>query len=72
MNDPRHEIAAIKVAISQGVMELPKRENACVMPWANPRFDFGIQYDIARVAVGNVAPSPKPKTTRAMNIMTMP
>src|SRR5437867_10420062 len=60
-NDPRHDTSAISVAISHGVSEFPRREDAWVMPWAKPRLDFAVQKDMARVAVGNVAPSPNPR-----------
>jgi len=38
-----------------------------VSPCAKPRLVAGVQYCIARVAVGNVAPSPKPSAKRARN-----
>ena len=60
------------VAISGGVMAFPSRANAWVSPCAKPRLVAGVQYCIARVAVGKVAPSPKPSATRAMNSVTSP
>ena len=51
---------------------LPSRANAWVSPCAKPRLPEGVQYCIARVAVGKVAPSPKPNATRAMNSVTRP
>ena len=51
-------------AISGGVRALPTRENACVMPCANPRRSGGVQLCMARVATGNVAPSPTPSSRR--------
>ena len=44
---------------------MPMRAQECVMPWANARLPSGIQSHNARVAVGNVAPSPNPSRTRA-------
>ena len=67
MNDPRQVSQAISTAISGGVAALPSRAKAWVRPWAKPRLLAGVQYCIARVAVGKVAPSPKPSATRAMN-----
>ena len=55
-----------------GVMALPTLEKACVMPCANPRRLLAVQFDIARVAVGNVAPSPNPSSTRATTRETRP
>ncbi len=43
---------------------MPSRAKECVTPWAKPRLPAGVQLCIARVAVGNVAPSPKPSATR--------
>ena len=48
------------------------RAAACVMPCAKPRFSFATQRDIADVAAGNVAPSPRPSSTRATSIETRP
>src|ERR1019366_5747818 len=72
MNEARQEYARMSNATSHGVSELPRREKACVMPCAKPRFSLGVQYDMARVAVGKVAPAPKPRMTRATNRLTMP
>jgi hypothetical protein len=57
----------ISVTISAGVSALPSRENAWVMPWANPRRCDSTQYCMALVAVGSVAPTPKPRRMRAKN-----
>jgi hypothetical protein len=67
MNEPRQVSHAINAAIKGGVMAFPSRANACVSPWAKPLLLAGVQYCMARVAVGKVAPSPKPSAMRAMN-----
>src|SRR5215467_7747333 len=63
-NDPRHETAPMRNATTGGVIELPMRENECVKPCASPRLAAGVQLCIARVATGNVAPSPTPSNRR--------
>lgn len=55
----------MSAAKSGGVIALPKRAKAWVMPCAQPRFVAGVQDASARVAVGNAAPSPKPSRMRA-------
>src|ERR1700731_1976580 len=70
MNEPRQVNRAIRNATIGGVTVPPIRENEWVKPCAKPRLLAGVQYCIARVAVGNVAPSPKPSATRAMNSVT--
>ena len=55
-----------------GVIAFPSRANECVMPWANPQFRSGVQTDMARVAVGKVAPSPMPSISRAANRLARP
>ena len=50
----------------------PIRANECVIPCANPQLPAGVQLDIARVAVGNAAPSPKPNARRSANSETNP
>src|SRR5258708_6241874 len=67
MNEPRQVSQNISAAIKGGVSALPSRAEAWVIPCAKPRLTAGVQYCIARVAVGKVAPSPKPSATRAMN-----
>ena len=67
-NDPRQLISVISQATSGGVRALPRRALECVIPCANPRLPSGVQSDMARVAVGNVAPSPNPSITRAKSI----
>ena len=75
-NDPRHVTSAISQATKGGVSALPSRALECVMPWLNPRLSSGIQSLMARVAVGNVAPSPNPSRTRAaiiaVKVLTSP
>src|SRR6202011_3117584 len=67
MNEPRQVSQAINAAIKGGVMAFPSRAQAWASPCAKPRLLAGVQYCIARVAVGKVAPSPKPSATRAAN-----
>src|SRR5437764_3458271 len=67
-NEPRQLIAAISATTTGGVIALPSRAAAWVMPCAQPDLPPGSQLDIARVAVGNVAPSPSPSSTRTANI----
>ena len=43
---------------------MPRRAKACVSPCANPRRPTAVQLCIARVATGNVAPSPMPTRRR--------
>ena len=42
------------------------------MPCAKPRLPGAVQFCMARVAVGKVAPSPKPSSTRARNRLIKP
>ena len=63
-NAPRQVPHTMSAATTGGVTALPSRANECVTPWAKPRLLGGVQFCIARVAVGNVAPSPKPSATR--------
>jgi hypothetical protein len=51
---------------------LPIRENEWVTPCAKPHCPRGIQAAIARVAVGNAAPSPKPKASRTRTSAVSP
>ena len=67
MNDPRHATIAISQATIGGVTAFPSRANACVSPCAKPRRPTGVQLCIARVATGNVAPSPMPTSRRQKN-----
>ncbi len=64
-NEPRHVTTAISPTIRNGVSALPSREKECVMPCAKPRLRDSTQYCMARVAVGSVAPTPKPIRMRA-------
>ena len=43
---------------------LPMRAKEWVMPWPKPRQPGRVQLDMARVAVGKVAPSPTPSMKR--------
>ena len=66
-NEPRHDTTKINEAINGGVSALPIRDAEWVMPWAKPHRVAGSQVAIARVAVGNAAPSPKPSARRTRN-----
>src|SRR5690348_15895091 len=66
-NDPRQPDDAISATTSGGDIALPNRANEWVIPCANPRRAGAVQFAIARVAVGNVAPSPTPSSTRQNN-----
>src|SRR3984957_12077024 len=66
-NEARQDTNARRTAINAGVSAFPIRLNECVMPCANPQLPAGVQLAIARVAVGNAAPSPKPKARRIAN-----
>src|SRR5579863_2402112 len=70
--EPRQVTTASKPAINGGVTAIPIRENECVIPCAKPQLPTGVQLDIARVAVGNAAPSPNPKATLSANNDTNP
>ena len=60
-------------ATSGGVKKFPNRAKEWVMPWAKPRFSAGNQSASARVAVGKVAPSPRPRMTRqTINAVKLP
>src|SRR6266849_1841454 len=73
IKESRQELTRINQATRGGVKKFPSRAKACVMPWANPRFEAGAQSDNARVAVGKVAPSPSPRTTRArISVVRLP
>ena len=50
----------------------PRRPAAWVMPTALPRAASEVHFDSARVAAGNVAPSPMPSTKRTPNSETSP
>src|SRR5438270_12251087 len=63
--EPRQPKAPIKRTTRGGDMALPKRAKEWVMPCAKPRLPGAVQLAIARVAVGKVAPSPIPSSTRA-------
>ena len=63
-NEPRQPTSAMMATTMMGVSELPRRENEWVMPCAKPRRRVSTQCCMARVAVGSVAPTPKPISTR--------
>src|SRR6516162_7994062 len=64
IKEPRHVSDMMSAATIGGAAALPKRAEEWVMPWAKPRLSGFVHDCIARVAVGNVAPSPKPSSTR--------
>ena len=57
----------MSAATSAGVSAFPIRLNECVMPCAKPQRPTGVQIAMARVAVGNAAPSPNPNARRTPN-----
>src|SRR5271156_6726055 len=65
-NELRHENETMRNAIMGGHTALPSLADACVTPCAQPRRSRGIHWDTARVATGKVAPSPAPRTMRAI------
>src|SRR5450432_2110874 len=64
-NEPRQPKYFMRKTTSGGEKALPRRAKEWVMPWAKPRLAGAVQLDMARVAVGKVAPSPTPSSTRA-------
>src|SRR5579872_2480333 len=54
-------------ATINAVAQFPRRDEVWVIPCANAQRDLGVHSDIARVAVGNAAPSPMPSATRERN-----
>ena len=70
--EPRQDTQPIKMTTAGGVMALPRRAAAWVMPCAQPDLPPGNQLDIARVAVGKVAPSPNPSNMRAATSVYSP
>ena len=50
----------------------PRRPAAWVIPTAVPRDASEVHFDSARVAAGNVAPSPMPSTRRTANSEASP
>src|SRR5258708_29211067 len=69
-NGARHPKRIIIMTTSAGVKAAPKREAACVMPWAKPRSVGSIQRERDRVAMGNAPASPIPKKKRHSPIDT--
>ena len=55
----------------RGVTAIAQPREECVIPCANPQL-LGVQRDMARVAVGNAAPSPKPNARRSAKSETNP
>ena len=72
MKEPRQDTQAISATMAGGVMALPRRAAAWVMPCAQPDLPPGSQVDMARVAVGKVAPSPRPSSIRAASRVHRP
>src|ERR1700739_215638 len=54
--EPRQDTDWISSAIKGGVAALPIRAKEWVIPCAKAQFRSGVQVDMARVAVGKVAP----------------
>jgi len=71
-NAPRQVTTPIRATTMGGVIAFPPLAKACVTPWAQPRRSFETQYCMARVAVGKVAPSPKPSSRRTPKRLTQP
>src|ERR1700745_163171 len=63
-NENRQENQVIKKATIGAAVPAPRRPAAWVAPIAVPRFSIGVHFETARVAAGNVAPSPMPSTRR--------
>src|SRR5258706_12835588 len=72
MKAPRQVSEATNQAIIGGVRALPSLALECVIPCPNPRFSSGNQSLMARVAVGKVAPSPNPSSSRAQTNAASP
>src|SRR5712664_1783863 len=70
--EARHDTNTSSAAIRGGVSAFPMRPKECVIPCAKPQLRAGVQLDMARVAVGNAAPSPKPNARRNANNETNP
>ena len=62
--EPRQLTYTINATTSGGVIALPRRAQAWVIPCAQPALPPGSHVAIAFVASGKVAPSPKPSSTR--------
>ena len=69
-NEKRQENQVIRKATIGAAVPAPRRPG--VAPIAVPRFLIGIHFETARVAAGNVAPSPMPSTRRTPNSETSP
>ena len=66
-NTDRQPQRAMIMATMIGVTAPPKRDAPCVTPCANPRSSDGIQWENARVAVGNAPASPTPNNSLITN-----
>src|SRR5271169_2592713 len=66
-NENRQENQVIRKATIGADVPAPRRPAAWVMPTAVPRLGREVHFDNARVAAGNVAPSPMPSTKRTQN-----
>src|SRR5271165_3176921 len=66
-NEKRQENQVISKATIGADAPAPRRPAAWVMPTAVPREASEVHFESARVAAGNVAPSPMPSTKRTAN-----
>src|ERR1700736_3056534 len=71
-NEKRQENQVIRRATIGAAVPAPRRPAAWVAPIAVPRFTIGVHFETARVAAGNVAPSPMPSTRRTPNSEASP
>ena len=62
----------MRKATTGGVIALPRRAKEWVRPCAKPRLPRSTQFCMASVAVGKVAPSPKPSSTLTRIKVMMP
>ena len=62
----------IRRATIGAAVPAPRRPAAWVAPIAVPRLTIGVHFETARVAAGNVAPSPMPGTRRTPNSEASP
>jgi|HubBroStandDraft_6_1064221.scaffolds.fasta_scaffold307465_1 hypothetical protein len=65
--EKRQENQVIRKATIGADVPAPRRPAAWVMPTAVPRASSEVHFESARVAAGNVAPSPIPSTQRTAN-----
>src|SRR3984957_11819433 len=71
-NEKRQENQEIRRATLGAAVPAPTPPAAWVAPIAVPRFTIGVHFETARVAAGNVAPSPMPSTRRTPNSEARP